>query len=117
LYEHALGSRNRAVGSTLFHLATLLHKRGRFSEAEPVYRRALSIAEKTWGADHAETASTMGMLAKLLQATGNFNGARLLMSRAFNIAAKRLGENHRTTIDMKITLNGLMMKGLPPNVN
>jgi hypothetical protein len=59
----------------------------------------------------------MGMLAKLLQATGNFSGAQLLMSRAFNIAAKTLGENHPTTIDMKITLNGLMMKGLPANVN
>jgi hypothetical protein len=59
----------------------------------------------------------MGMLAKLLQATGNFNGAQLLMSRAFNIAAKTLGENHPTTIDMKITLNGLMMKGLSANVN
>ena len=105
------------MGSTLFHLATFLHKRGRFSDAEPLYRRALAVTEKTWGPDHPETASTMGMLAKLLQAMGNFSGAQLLMTRAFNVAAKTLGENHPTTVDMKSTLNGLMMKTLPPSVN
>ena len=103
--------------STLFHLATCLHKKGRFAEAEPLYRRALAISEKVFGAEHSETASTMGMLAKLLHATGDLTGARLLMGRAYNIAAKTLGEKHATTLDMKNTLNGLMMKLAPPPVN
>jgi hypothetical protein len=39
------------------------------------------------------------------------------MGRAYNIAAKTLGERHPTTLDMKATLNGLMMKLAPPLVN
>jgi hypothetical protein len=61
----AVPDEHRAVFSTLFHLATCLHKKGRFAEAEPLYRCALSIAEKVYGPEHAETTSTMGMLAKL----------------------------------------------------
>jgi tetratricopeptide (TPR) repeat protein len=117
IYESAFGAEHRAVFSASFHLATCLHKKGRFSEAEPLYRRALAISEKVWGPEHSETASTMGMLAKLLHATGDLTGARLLMGRAYNIAAKTLGEKHPTTLDMKSTLNGLMMKLAPPPVN
>jgi hypothetical protein len=82
-----------------------------------LYRRALAIAEKTWGPEHAETASTMGMLAKLLHARADIAGARLLMSRAYNLATKTLGDKHPTTVDMKATLNGLMMKQHSSNVN
>jgi hypothetical protein len=77
----------------------------------------LTIAEKSFGPEHAETASTMGMLAKLLHARGDVMGARLLMSRAYNIASKTLGEKHPTTVDMKAALNGLMMKLTPTHVN
>jgi tetratricopeptide (TPR) repeat protein len=117
IYESAFGPEHRAVFSTSFHLATCLHKKGRFSEAEPLYRRALTISEKVWGPEHSETASAMGMLAKLLHSTGDLTGARLLMGRAYNIAAKTLGEKHPTTLDMKTTLTGLMMKLAPPPVN
>jgi len=59
----------------------------------------------------------MGMLAKLLHATGDVTGARLLMGRAYNIASKTLGDKHPTTIDMKATLNGLMLKQTSTHVN
>jgi hypothetical protein len=39
------------------------------------------------------------------------------MARAYNVASKALGETHPTTVDMKETLNGLMMKSASLQVN
>src|SRR2546430_5812173 len=110
IYENASGSQDRAVGSTLFKLAMLLHKRSRYDEAELLYRRALAICEKAWGPDHPETAGTMGMLARLLEGTGDLIGGRLLLGRAYNISVKTLGESHPSTLTMKTWLNGMMIK-------
>jgi tetratricopeptide (TPR) repeat protein len=41
IYQYALGSQELSVGSTCFYLARLLHKKGRFDEAESLYRRYL----------------------------------------------------------------------------
>ena len=113
IYRSALGTEDRAVGSTSFHLARLLHKKGRFEEAEPLYRNALAVYEKSCGPEHSETANVMGMLAVLVEINGDPSGAKLLLGRAYNIAAKALGESHPTTLKMKTRLNALMLRSEP----
>jgi hypothetical protein len=92
-------------------------KRGRFTEAEPLYRRALRIYEKVFGSEHAETANVIAMLARVLSLTGDFVGAQLLAGRAYDIAARTLGEKHPTTVAMKDHLNALMMQLAPAHSN
>ncbi|MBE3035878.1 MAG: tetratricopeptide repeat protein [Candidatus Atribacteria bacterium] len=43
------------VATSLNKLAELYRAQGRYSEAEPLYKRALAIAEKTLGAHHPNT--------------------------------------------------------------
>ena len=47
-----------------------LTKRTRYSEAEPLYRRALAIREQALGPDHPDTATSLNNLAELLPGPG-----------------------------------------------
>jgi hypothetical protein len=50
-----LGGDHPDVGTTLKNLAELYRASGRTDEAEPLYRRAVAIAEKILGKEHPDT--------------------------------------------------------------
>jgi len=58
----------------------LYHSMGRYSEAEPLYRRSLAIREQQLGADHPYTASSLNNLAGLYYSMGQFIAYRLALS-------------------------------------
>jgi hypothetical protein len=105
------------LGPIVFNLATHLLKKGKFPEAEPLFRRALGIYERVLGTEHPKTIDAMGMMARSLEANGDLAGARSLVGRGHSIAAKALGDNHATTLRMKAHLDGLMMKFAPAYIN
>ncbi|MDA0591603.1 MAG: tetratricopeptide repeat protein, partial [Planctomycetota bacterium] len=53
----------------------LLKSRCLFSQAEPLYRRALAIDEQSFGTEHPEVATDLNNLAQLLQATNRLSEA------------------------------------------
>jgi hypothetical protein len=73
----------------------------RLSEAEPLYRRALAIDEKSFGPDHPNVARDLNNLAELLRATNRLSVAFLEVaspkgsrfSERAVVAAVRLGFN------------------------
>ena len=71
-----------------------LHQLARFSEAEPLIRRALAIDEKNLGQDHPVVARDLSNLAQLLQATNRLPEAEPLMRRALVFLEKGLGREH-----------------------
>jgi len=75
------------IGSRWHHLA-------RWSEAEPLKRRALAIAEQSLGKDHPNVARGLGNLAALLQDTNRLAEAEPLMLRALAIDEQSLGKDH-----------------------
>ena len=50
-------------------IGSLLSSKALYAEAEPLYRRALAIDEKSCGPDHPEVARDLNNLAVLLGAT------------------------------------------------
>ena len=72
------------------NLATFCHNRGLYQEAEPLFRRALSIHEKSLGSDHPEVASTLANLGTLYEVTGQFARAEPLMQRALAIWEEKI---------------------------
>src|SRR5437870_3654763 len=76
-YEAALreaesfGADDPRVARTLNNLASLYHAQGRFAEAEPLYRRSLTIFEKASGPDHPRVGLALSNLANLYQAQGH----------------------------------------------
>ena len=75
-------------------LGVSLMQAGDYACAEPLYRRALAIAEKALGPDHPDVATDLNNLAELLQAKGEYAGAEPLYRRALAIREKALGPDH-----------------------
>jgi tetratricopeptide (TPR) repeat protein len=80
------------------NLGALLHRQGKFREAEPLYRRALAIDEAALGPDHLTVAKDLDDLATLLTDQDRFADAEPLLRRALEIRQKRLGVNHADLI-------------------
>ena len=64
------------------------------NEAEPLYRRALAITEKSLGPDHPNVATALNNLAGLLRATNRLSQAEPLYRRALTIDEKSFGPHH-----------------------
>ena len=60
----------------------------RYTEAEPLYKRALSIREKTLGKEHPETAVSMEDYSKLLRMMNREDEANKLEAQAKQIREK-----------------------------
>ena len=81
-----------------------LDGRARYAEAEPLFRRALAIREKTLDEDHTVTATSLNDLGVLLRLQGRFMEAEPLLCRALAIREKALGPDHPDTATSLINL-------------
>jgi tetratricopeptide (TPR) repeat protein/transposase-like protein/transcriptional regulator with XRE-family HTH domain len=68
-----------------------------YTQAEPIYRRALAIREQQLGPDHPDTATILHNLAILQRDTGNVVEAEQLYQRALAIREQHLGPDHPYT--------------------
>src|SRR5271166_4900942 len=75
-------------------LALWLSDRAEHGEAEPLYRWALEIDEKSFGPDHPRVARDLSNLAKLLGETNRHDEAEALIRRALKIDEKSFGPDH-----------------------
>jgi hypothetical protein len=70
---------------------------GKYSEAEPLYLRSLSIYERQLGADHPYVATSLFCLAALYHNTQRHPQALQSIQRAVQIYEQKLGTEHPTT--------------------
>ena len=114
LAPHALAVAGRAdeagvaaPTARLFNeLGLLFDAKARWAEAEPLYRRALAIAEASVGPDHPDVASCLNNLAALLYAMNRLGEAEPLMRRALVLDEASLGADHP---QVAIRLNNLAL--------
>src|SRR6266516_2917658 len=84
------------VAKDLNNLAGLLRATNRLTEAEPLYRRALAIDEKSYGPNHPEVATDLNNLALLLMDAKRLGEAEPLHRRALAIDEKSFDPEHPT---------------------
>ena len=89
LTETRLGAEHPDVAIILGNLAHLYQVQGRYSEAESLYLRSLSITQDSLG-----LAIVLGNLAGLYQLQGRYSEAEPLHLQALTIHQQQLGENH-----------------------
>jgi tetratricopeptide (TPR) repeat protein/transcriptional regulator with XRE-family HTH domain len=92
------------LSSLTFKAAQYLRERGRYSEAEPLFQRALAICEQQLGPEHAEVASSLHGLANLYFDQGKYEEAESLFQRALAIRERQMDP---TYFDVVSTLNRL----------
>jgi tetratricopeptide (TPR) repeat protein len=83
-----------------------LDDRARYREAEPLYKRALTISEQQVGAEHPDTATSLNNLALLYKNQGKYEDAEPLYERALAIKEQQLGADHPSTA---LSLNNLAL--------
>ncbi len=81
------------MAQTLNNLAALYYTKGKYVEAEPLYKRALAIVEKALGPEHPYVAKILANYAALLRKTGRGTEASKLEARAKAIRAKHAEQN------------------------
>ena len=94
------------VATALNNLAELLRATNRPGEAEPLYRRALAIDERSLGPDHPDVARDLNNLAQLLRATNRPGEAEPLYRRALAIDERSLGPDHLKVARASTTWRG-----------
>ncbi|MDP3284559.1 MAG: CHAT domain-containing protein, partial [Desulfobacterales bacterium] len=80
---------------------------GDYSKAEPLYKRALAVAEKVLGPEHPNTALSLNNLAMLYESLGDYSKAEPLYKRALAINEKVLGPEHPDTAQSLNNIAGL----------
>ena len=91
----------------LNNLAGYACGRAEYPTAEPLYERALAIAEKALGPEHPNTATSLNNLAELYRSQGRYDKAEPLYERALAIAEKVQGPEHPATATSLNNLAGL----------
>ncbi len=81
------------MATSLNNLAVLYQAQGKYTEAEPLYKRALAITEKALGPEHPTMATTLENYATLLLMTNREAEAVKIEARAEAIRAKHARES------------------------
>ncbi|MGI2909814.1 tetratricopeptide repeat protein, partial [Tolypothrix sp. VBCCA 56010] len=67
---------------------------GRYSEAEPLYQKALQLYQRLLGEEHPHVAMSYNNLAALYQSQGRYSEAEPLYQKALQLTQRLLGEEH-----------------------
>jgi tetratricopeptide (TPR) repeat protein len=78
----------------LNQLAVKLYRQGKSSEAIPIGQRALELAEKIFGPNHANLANSLDTLERLYWNQRKYDDAEPLLKRSLAIREKALGPEH-----------------------
>ncbi|XPM60929.2 MAG: tetratricopeptide repeat protein [Leptolyngbya sp. IPPAS B-1204] len=85
------------LATSLNNLALLYESQGRYSEAEPLYLRALEIWERQLGADHPAVAISLSNLGLLYVNLERYAEVESLYVRALQIFQARFDDQHPYT--------------------
>ena len=79
---------------SLNNLADLYRAQGRYTDAEPLYKRSLAIREKALVPIIPNVAKSLNNLASLYEAQGRYADAEPLYKRSLAIWEKAFGPDH-----------------------
>jgi tetratricopeptide (TPR) repeat protein/predicted Ser/Thr protein kinase len=124
IFEEALGDEHPYVSISLNNIANSLLEQGRklqsvdpgraearYREAEDLYRRAIAIAERAHGTDHAVVSRRVHNLGEALRRQHKFPEALAQYERALAIKEKAYGPDH-PSVAMTLTGVGRTQLGL-----
>src|SRR5580704_16732239 len=92
------------------NLALAIKAQGRFAEAEPLAREALTTAQRVLGPEHPLTISFLYNFAAILFEDGRLAEAEKLYREALAIQARTLGPEHPSTLITKAELSDDLFK-------
>jgi tetratricopeptide (TPR) repeat protein len=98
------GADDPRLAESLNGLAVAYREQGHYDEAEPLFKRALSMREKVLGPTHPDVVQSLNNLAGFYHDQGRFAEAEPLYKRSLAIDEQALGPDHP---DVAVSLNNL----------
>lgn len=92
------GEQDERLALTLNNLAAMYHEQGKFTMAEPLYKRSLDIKTKLFGDCHADVALNHHNLAVLYSARRMYPVAEKHYKLALEMKEKLYGSHHKELI-------------------
>ena len=80
--------------TSLNNLAALYYSQGRYTEAEPLYIKALELTRRLLGDEHPSVATSLNNLAQLYYSQGRYAEAEPLYLQALELWRRLLGDEH-----------------------
>ena len=106
-----LSARSIPTVATYYNnLAALLQAQGKYAEAEPLFRRAIEIDEKTLGKDHPDVATRYNNLAFLLQDPGQVCRGRAALSAGDRDRRKDSRQGASRPLRLGTTISPLLLQ-------
>jgi tetratricopeptide (TPR) repeat protein len=96
--ERRLGPEHIHTLTAVNYLAFLLDSRGRYEDAEPLFRRALEARARVLGMEHPDTLTSVNNFASLLHSRGRLEDAEPLYRLALEASERVLGPEHPNTL-------------------
>ncbi|MFH7029679.1 MAG: FxSxx-COOH system tetratricopeptide repeat protein [Heteroscytonema crispum UTEX LB 1556] len=84
-----------------------LQERGQYSQAEPLYQKALLLRQRLLGEEHPDVATSYSNLAALYHYQGQYSEAEPLYQKALSLRQRLLGEEHPAVAASYNNLAGL----------
>jgi tetratricopeptide (TPR) repeat protein len=95
------------------NLASLLHDRAAYGDAEVMYRRSLALGRARYGNDHPEVAITLNNLGSLLEEVGRAQDAEGMYVESLRIRRLTLGNSHPSVATALNNLAGVRAHSRP----
>jgi CHAT domain-containing protein/Tfp pilus assembly protein PilF len=92
--EKVFGLDSREIAPELNNLAALYQRQGRYAEAEPLFKRALALREKSLPSGHPDVGQSLNNLATLYEKQDRHADSEPLFKRALSIYEKAAGPEH-----------------------
>ncbi len=92
--EKAFGPTHPNVAVALINLAVFYMRLENYSDAEPLYKKALAILEKSQGPNHSDVAHALNHLAEFYVLQKKYSEAEPLYEKSLAIYEKARGPNH-----------------------
>lgn len=87
-------SSDRGEWEKLTEQAVTLYQQGRYLAGAKVTKKALSVAQKTFGPNHPNVANSLNNLAEFYRAQSKYAEAEPLFKRSLAIYEKAVGKDH-----------------------
>ena len=88
------GPQDARLATALHNLAILYYRVGKYADAEPLYKRAMSIREAVFKPTHPHVIQSLNDLAALYYAQGRYAATESLLRRMMEIIESDRGERH-----------------------
>ncbi len=94
--EQTLRPDHPELAKSLNNLANVYEEEGKYAQAEPLYQRALALAERANGPNHPDVAALLDNFVMLYLDQHNYSAAEPLADRAIDIVKHAGGEPRMT---------------------